>query len=159
MKKVVLAGFLSLGLAASASAYDVRVSTALTGSTGATAPFFETYHNVGLGGSQLILGAQLGIPATFDKDRGVSFKGNIGLTVDTDLPVLSNFEITTDFGQSELGNVFVGQNLMIRKKYYAKLSDKVEIGISATLLSVDFHNQNVSILSTVIPVIAMTAKI
>ena len=48
---------------------------------------------------------------------------------------------------------------MIHKKYYAKLSDKVEIGISATLLSVDFRNKNVSILSTVIPVIAMTAKI
>ncbi len=156
MKKVILAGLLTVGLATSASAYDTRLSTAITGSTGATV---QTYHNVGLGASQLILGAQMGIPATSDTDSGLSFSGTVGLTVDTDLPVLSNFEITTDFGKTELGDAWFGNNLMISKKYYAKLTDKVEIGISATLLSVDFSGKNVSILSTVTPVIALNVKI
>lgn len=155
MKKVVLAGLLTVGLAASASAYDGRVVTGITNTSGA---YIKTYHNVGLGSSQLILGAKLGVPASSDKTRGLSFSGNVGLTVDSDLPVLSNFEINTDFGKSELGDVWVGQTLTLSKTCYAKLSDKVEIGISAALLSVDFSGKTVSVLSTVAPVIAVTTK-
>jgi hypothetical protein len=156
MKKVVLAGLLTVGLAASASAYDTRVVTGINNTDGAS---IQTYHNIGLGSSQLILGMKTGIPSTSDKDRGLSLSGNIGLTVDTDLPVLSNFEISADFGKDETGDLWVGKNLMIVKKYTVKLADKIDIGLSATLLNVDFDGETVTVLGTVAPVIAMNVKI
>jgi len=155
MKKAVLAGILSVGIAASVSAYDTKVVTGITNTNGAKV---ETYHNVGLGSHQLILGFNTGFPTESDKG-GLAFSGNIGLTFDTDLPILGDFELSADFSKTATDNVKIAQALSIKKKYLVKLTDKVELGLDVNLISLDFANKQVNILSTVAPVVAMTIKI
>ena len=156
MNKVILAGLLSLGLAVGTSAADTRIVTAFTGTTGSAA---QTYHNIGLGSSQLILGATFGVPTNTDKDNGFYALGHFGLTFDTDLPLLSNFEVTTDFSKGETGELVIGQTLTVSKKYFTKLADKIEVGIGADLLRLNFADEALYIVPNISPVIAFNAKI
>jgi len=155
MKKAVLAGILSVGIAASVSAYDTKVVTGITNTNGAS---IESYHNIGLGSHQLILGFNSGLPTESDKG-GLSLSGNLGLTFDTDLPVLGDFELSADFSKSATGNISIAQKLSVKKKYLVKLTDKVELGLDVNVISLDFANKQVNVLSTVAPVVAMTIKI
>jgi len=158
MKKVVLASLLTAGLAVSTSAYDTKVVTTLLGGTGAN---IQTYHNVGLGSSQLILGATASFP--FSSDMPLSnYSGIVGMTFDTDLPVLGNFELITDVANDSVGNLKMAQSLSVTKKYYAKLTDKLELGISANLFKYTFEPNNLGtlgVLTAVNPVVALTVKI
>ncbi len=156
MNKVVLAGLLTMGLAVGTSAGDTRVVTSFTNTAGATA---QTYHNIGLGSSQLILGATFGVPTNSDKDNGLYALGNFGLTFNTDLPVLTNFEVTTDFSKAGTGSLVIGKTLTVSKKYYAKLADKVEVGIGADLLKLDFEREALFIVPNIAPVVAFNVKI
>ncbi len=168
MKKALLAGLLTAGLAVSTSAYDTKVVTGFNGNDGAN---INTYHNVGLGSSQLILGVNAST-LSFDGDAkpAAVFSGTVGLTFATDIPVLDNFELKTSIAQTKAaadsdgkgggeGIFQIGQTWTLSKKYYAKLTDKIEVGINADLLQVSFGQENIQILPQVNPVFAMTVKI
>lgn len=156
MKKVILAGLLTVGMAVSASANDTKVATSFSRSSGAQV---DTYHNIGLGSSRLILGLTAGVPSTSEKDRGLLLLGKVGLTFDTDLPILQNFELTADFQKGQLGNISLAKNVSISRKYLTKLTDNIEVGIDVKMFNINFDEKQILIFSEVGPVLSLNAKL
>ena len=156
MKKLLLAGILAAGLATSTAAYDTKAITGLNSTDG-----YETltYHNVGLGSTKLVLGVEAATTISGDNKRGLALAGVTGLSFDTELPLLGDFDLLTYFGKGATSEFWIGQSLEVRKHFLYKLTDKLELGLSATVLSLDISNQVLYIHPVITPVVSMTVKI
>lgn len=152
-----LAGLMAImGLTSMGYAYETRTLVGLWPSMTSSVVNFRSYHNVGLGNSQLIVGFSTGL----DKSNIFSpFVARVGLTMKTELPLLSDFDLIAEV--SRLGSSNLEFNsINIVRNYVYPLSNSVELGVSVTLARLGFlGSTRFDILSSVEPVLGVKVKL
>ncbi|NBV41189.1 hypothetical protein EBR96_00235 [bacterium] len=162
MKKVILSALLGLGLATSVSAYDAKTLVSLPGTSQTTGGAeVRTYHNVGLGNTQLVLGLGASVPLNNETSRALGLAGQVGLTFATDLPVLNDFEVVASFENTSggLGVLHIAKSVKINKNFVYRLNDKLQLGATVTLADIRVDDRTLNIFSSVTPVVGFTVSL
>lgn len=148
-------GALMVGVVAIVSpvmAYETRTLVGLWPSGTTSVLNFRSYHDLGWGANQLIVGATTGM----DKNNVLSpLLVRLGLTMKSDVPLLADFDLVVDAQRVGGSNIEL-VSLSVIRNYTVTLAKGLELGASVTLARLGFvGDTRFDILQSVEPVLGV----
>jgi len=150
-------GLAVVGAMASATwAYDTRTLVGLWPSGTTSVLNFRSYHDLGWGANQLIVGASTGM----DKNNVLSpLALRVGVTMKTDVPLLADFDLIMEAQRNGGSNIEL-VSLSIIRNYTVTLAKGLELGASVTLARLGFvGDTRFDILQAVEPVLGVKVSL
>ena len=141
-----------MGVASPIMGYETRTLVGLWPSGTTSVTNFRSYHDLGWGSNQLIVGVTTGM----DKNNVLSpLALRLGVTMKTEVPLLTDFDLVVDAQRVGGGNIELA-SLSVIRNYTVTLAKGLELGSSVTLARLGFvGDTRFDILQAVEPVLGV----